>query len=89
MPYQDGPMPKELHRIQKGNIGGVLLPAGGFRKREYVVRFGRWRASMGKFYLSEFIPEEDLDDLAQAVMFMRTRLAEARSRKNARFFKGL
>ncbi len=79
MPYQDGPMPKELHRIQKGNIGGLLLPAGGFRKREYVVKFGRWRASMGKFYLSEFIPEEDIDDLANAVNSMRSRLAAARS----------
>lgn len=74
-------MPNELHRIQQGNIGGILLPAGGFRKREYVVQFGRWRSGKGKFYLSEFIPEEDLDDLFKAVQIMQSRLAKARSRK--------
>ena len=84
-------MPKEVHGLQKGNIGGLLFPAGGFRKKDHVAQFGRWRASMGKFYLSQFIPEEDLDDLFRAVEEMRSHLAESRSSKvsNSKFSKGL
>jgi len=74
MPFQDGPMPKEIRRIDQGNIACLVFPAGGYRKKEVVVRFGRWRAGQGKFYLSEFIPTEDLNDLFTVVSTMRAHL---------------
>lgn len=63
MPFQNGPMPESIKRFDEGNIGCLVFPAGGYRKHDVVVRFGRWRASSGRFYLSEFVPTEDLGDL--------------------------
>lgn len=80
MPYQDGPMPKEVDRVDRGSVGGLLFPSGGYRKREYVARFGRWRTGKGSFYLSEYVPEEDLADLSEAVQEMRSRITTTRSR---------
>jgi hypothetical protein len=84
MPFQDGPMPNETRRVDEGNIGCVVYPAGGFRKKEVVVRFGRWRASNGRFYLSEFVPQEDLDDLLTVVTKARQLLTPQRKTRPER-----
>lgn len=68
LPYQNGPLPDSIHRFDVGNIGCLVFPAGGYRQHEKVVRFGRWRAGRSEFYLSEFIPTEDLDDLLKVIV---------------------
>jgi hypothetical protein len=65
-PFHEGPMPKELKRFDSHSITALVFPAGGFRRNEYVVKFGRWKAGRGNLYLSEFIPTQDLDDLLKA-----------------------
>lgn len=84
MPFQDGPMPKELASFTVGDIGVLIYPAGGFRKREYVVRLGRWKASSGRFYMSEFIPTENLNDLSKAIEKLRTSLTTPHNTRAAR-----
>jgi hypothetical protein len=64
LPFQDGPLPREVRQYQAGNTGAIVYPAGGFGRRPgFVVRCGRWKASGSKFFLSEFIPLEELADL--------------------------
>ena len=84
MPFHEGPLPQEVNRYRDGNVEGLLFPAGGFRRGEFVVRVGRWKAGGQKFFLSEFIPEEELDSLldvvqqAREVYRSRTRARRAR-----------
>src|SRR3972149_7727255 len=66
MPFHEGSLPKELGRYRDQNVEGLLFPAGGFRSGEFVVRFGRWKGGQ-KFYLSEFIPENELESLLEVV----------------------
>lgn len=77
-------MPKELASFTVGDIGVLIYPAGGFRKREYVVRLGRWKASSGRFYMSEFIPTENLNDLSKAIEKLRTSLTTPHNTRAAR-----
>lgn len=65
-PFHKGPLPKEIAHFDSGSISALVFPAGGFRRNEYVVRFGRWRAGGKQLYLSEFIPTQDLDDLLKS-----------------------
>ena len=67
MPFHEGPLPKEVNRYRDGNVEGLLYPAGGFRRGEFVVRVGRWKVGGQKFFLSDFIPEEELDSLLRVV----------------------
>jgi hypothetical protein len=71
MPYNDGPLPKEVTSYRAGDVGVQVFPAGSFRRGELVVRVGRWRSSWGKPFLSDFIPESELDDLASATLQAR------------------
>jgi len=67
MPYHEGPLPQEVKRYGDGNVEGLVFPAGSFRSGEFVVRFGRWKAGSHKFFLSEFIPEYELESLLKVV----------------------
>jgi hypothetical protein len=44
-------------------VSASVYPAGGFRRNEYLVRFGRVRSGSRQLYLSEFIPLQERDDL--------------------------
>lgn len=76
LPFQDGPMPKHVQRFQKGNMCALVFPAGGFRKKEFVVRVGRWRASNGRFFCSEYLPTEDLFDALDVLQQAADELAK-------------
>jgi hypothetical protein len=55
------------------------------------VRFGRWKAPFkGRLELSEFVPQEDLDDLLQVAALARefTRERSRAARPEARFANG-
>ena len=67
MPYHEGPLPQEVKRYGDGNVEGLVFPAGSFRSGEFVVRFGRGKAGSHKFFLSEFIPEYELESLLKVV----------------------
>ncbi len=83
MPFQDGTMPAPLATFDKGNITGCVYPSGGYRKNEVVIRVGRLRAGRDSFYLSEFIPLEDLNDLIDVASTLRTRLTKPRNQRSA------
>lgn len=83
MPFQDGTMPAPLDKFDKGNIAGCVYPSGGYRKNEVVIRVGRLRAGRDSFYLSEFIPLEDLNDLIDVASTLRTRLTKPRNQRSA------
>jgi len=81
MPFQDGTMPAPLDTFDKGNIASCVYPSGGYRKNEVVVRVGRLRAGRDSFYLSEFIPLEDLNDLIYVASTLRARLTLPRNQR--------
>ena len=67
LPYVNGPHPQEIRQFASGNVGAVLFPAGDWKRQRSVVRVGRWKPSAGKYYLSEYIPTDELDDLQRVV----------------------
>lgn len=73
MPFHEGPLPREVRRYRDGNGEGLVYSAGGFRRGEFVVRFGRWKSSGPRFFLSEFIPEDELDSLLEVATRARYR----------------
>ena len=66
-PFHEGPLPMEVKRYRDDSVEGQVFPAGGFRRREFVIRFGRWKGGSRSSYLSEFIPVDELDSLLRVV----------------------
>ena len=77
-PFHEGPLPREVAHFDSGSICAVVYPSGGFRRNEYVVKFGRWRTSGRSLYHSEFIPAQDLDDLIRVFSQLEVWLKESR-----------
>ena len=71
LPYHEGPVPEPTAHFRSGNIEAQLFPAGSFRRGDQVVRVGRWKTGGHRFFLSEFIPEEDLDELTKVILQAR------------------
>jgi hypothetical protein len=84
MPFQDGPMPKAIDRFQVGSIGAEVFPAGTFRQKDIVVHFGRWRASGGRFFLSEFVPINEFAELLDVVQQVQGALIKPQKTRAAR-----
>jgi len=61
--FHEGPLPKEVAHFESGSVSALVFPAGGFRRNEYLVRFGRVKSGSRQLYLSEFIPAQERDDL--------------------------
>lgn len=76
--YHEGPLPKETKRFDAGNVAVFVFPAGNFRKNEYAIRVGRWRAGGKQFYSSEFVPLSDLDDLLAVLEMAKDQMMPAR-----------
>lgn len=83
LPFQDGPLPAEVASVLVGNVTAIILPAGSFRKHDYVVRFGRWRPSGNRFYCSEYIPASELSELIAAAESARSKLAQLQGTRTA------
>lgn len=75
MPFHEGPLPKEVNRISEGNVTALVFRAGTFRRDEYVIRIGRWKAGGKQFYCSEFIPAAEIDDVLAVVELAKHELA--------------
>ena len=84
LPFQDGSMPKVIDRFQVGSIGAEVFPAGTFRQKDIVVHFGRWKASSGKFFLSEFVPIDEVADLLAVVQQVQEALIKPHKTRAAR-----
>jgi hypothetical protein len=84
MPFQDGPMPKAIDRFQVGNIGAEVYPAGSFHTKENVVQFGRWKGSSGKFFLSEFVPMNEVAELLAVIQEVQEALIKPQKTRAAR-----
>jgi hypothetical protein len=84
LPYINGPLPKEIRQFYAGNVAAILFPAGDWRRERFVVRTGRWRPGSGKFYLSEFVPDDELDDLEVVIAQVREYLDELAQSKPTR-----
>ena len=61
--YHDGPLPKEVARYDEDSVSGLVFPAGGYRRGEFKIRFGRWMGRGDDLFLGDFIPEAELDAL--------------------------
>ena len=70
LPYLHGPLPEEIGQFHSGNVAAVLLPKAGWKER-YTVRIGRWKPSAGRYFLSEFIPSDEVADLELVVAQLR------------------
>ena len=86
MPYHEGPLPKEARRFDVRSVAAFVFPSGGFRRDEYVIRLGRWKAGGKQFYSSEFIPFADIDDALAVLQMAKEELSGAdvvRTRRRA------
>jgi hypothetical protein len=54
----------------------LLFPAGSWRRNGSVLRIGRWKPGAGRFYLSEFVPHEELEDVERVIAQVREYLDE-------------
>ena len=86
LPYINGPQPQEIEQFCAGNVAAILFPSGDWKRERCSIRFGRWRPSAGKWFFSEFIPDEEFDDLEQVIVQVRDYFAERAVRKNQRRF---
>lgn len=86
LPYHEGPLPQEVKRCFVDNVAAIIFPAGSWRKGEFVIRVGRWRAGGKQFYCSEFIPAADIDNLLAVVELAREEISalQVLSRAEAR-----
>ena len=84
LPFQEGTMPEPIGKYQQGSIGVLVFPAGGFRQKEFVVRFGRWKASGGRFYLSEYVPTDELANLLTVAHKVQNELTQPQRTRAAR-----
>lgn len=84
-PFIDGPVPDPVHSFQAGSVCAVLYPEGGWKKHRVVVRIGRWKPSAGKFYHSEYLQDDELDDLENVVAQVRDYLAARAQHSQRRF----
>jgi len=65
LPFQNGPQPESLKQFASGNVGGLLFPAGGWKRGQFAIQIGRWKSVGKEFQLSGFISEDDLKDVAR------------------------
>lgn len=84
-PMPPQPQPKALAEHLRGDLGAMVYPAGAWGRPSLVVRFGRWRASSNRFYLSEYVPAEELSEFIRLVLEVQASLTEfAKSTKRRR-----
>lgn len=76
-PYQPGPQPEPIYKVIRHNLTALLYPAGSWSRQSLVLRFGRWRASSSHFYLSEYVPTEELPVFIEVAEEMQAYLIEA------------
>src|SRR5262245_21122225 len=79
-PHHDGPLPSEVACFDSGSVSAVIYPAGGFRGKDLLVRFGRVRAGGRQLYLSEFIPTDELEDVLVTVSDLKSYLNRPRTK---------
>ena len=84
LPFVQGPLPKEIRQFYSGNVAAFLFPSGDWKRERAVVRTGRWKPGSGRFYLSEFVPQDELDDLERVIAQAREYLDELASTKPSR-----
>ncbi len=82
--YHEGPYPTPVADHVIGNIGVIIHPSGDWRRREFVIHAGKWTRSPKGFYLSEIIPENELDDLFEVLEWAEDKLPELRKDQSAR-----
>ena len=73
-PYINGPHPKEVCQFFTNNVAAVLFPAGDWKRERFVVRLGRWKPGSGRFYLSEYVPADELEDVETVIAQVRAYL---------------
>jgi hypothetical protein len=75
-PYINGPHPKEVCQFFTNNVAAVLYPAGDWKRERFVVRLGRWKPGSGRFYLSEYVPADELEDAETVIAQVREYIDE-------------
>jgi hypothetical protein len=83
-PFHEGPLPQEIKRCFEDNVVGIIFPAGGWRKGEYVIRVGRWKAGGKQFYCSEFIPAADIDNVVAVVEQVKEEISRLQRKSGGR-----
>ena len=87
LPFVNGPEPEQVRQFLSGNVAAILYPSGDWKRERFVIRLGRWKPGSGRFYLSEFVPDEELDDLDEVIVQVREYFAaRAQARQGRRRF---
>jgi hypothetical protein len=83
MPYHEGPLPKEVAQFNSDSVTVFIFPAGGWRKGEYVIRLGRWKAGRKQLFASEFIPDQEIPQLLEVVELARKEISMLQGKPGA------
>ena len=62
-PHQSGPHPDEEAQFIHGNSSALVYPAGSWKRKNAVVKFGRWKSHGRDFFLSQYFSEDEVEDL--------------------------
>ena len=67
LPHQDGPHPEPEESFATGHAGGYAYPSGGWKRGQLAFKFGRFKPFGDNLKLSQYVLEDDLDDLLEVV----------------------
>lgn len=79
LPYHEGPLPKPIHEVMVKSVSALAFPAGSWRAGDYAVRLGRMRSGGKNLFLSEFVPQAEIDDAVTALLMLQEDLSVPRS----------
>ncbi len=75
LPYLNGSVPEKVREFQSGNVAAILYPSGDYRRERLVIQLGRWKPGAGRWFLSTYISEEEVEDLDEVIVQVREYLA--------------
>lgn len=84
LPFQNGPQPKPVATFASGNVGAFVYPAGGWKRDQLVIQFGRWKSVGREFQLSGYVLEDDLKDLGKVTVQAHRYIARRRKKSRRR-----
>ncbi len=76
LPYINGPHPKEVRQFFSNNVAALLFAFDATTGRARFVPGGLWKPGSGRFYLSEYVPADELEDAETVIAQVREYIDE-------------